>query len=482
MIPASKPCAAGSLSSEGPAGTDSPVARAQPLGRVVAVVGLLALLAVMLFVALLQRVPGPEQGGTSWAWRRAHAISGDEPHYLVAVHSILFDRDLDLRDDYKAVDAGGWEAGSRFKGVLLDHHTQLRDPETGDREYWNRLFDVKRPDRSCHAEDCYSFHKVDSRFPDPSRVIERSTHPILQPVVLAALLAPTFPQAEQVEHRVAWIALAIAWLGCVLTYVVARNTGLGVVTSLLCSALLGLASPWLPYTRSFYGESMLGVVLLAGIWSMQRQRWAAAAALASALFWIKPHLVSVGAWWLLGRLRARRYRDAAMMAAIIGASGLALCAVNFWQVGTVVVGGNNRGWFRWSFDVMRPLVDSKYGLLPFSPWVLMVFPAMVAALDGTRSRSVHLLELMAVPTAFHAVVLAQHFPSYGSCYGSRYWVQFLPWLAIVTVAFTAERSRRVRVLTIVLAVLGALIAVPAALQLAHSWNVTAFEPLRTLLR
>ena len=41
--------------------------------------------------------------------------SGDEPHYLVMIHSLLDDRDLDLANNYRAAHRGGWRraAGSR---------------------------------------------------------------------------------------------------------------------------------------------------------------------------------------------------------------------------------------------------------------------------------------------------------------------------------------------------------------------------------
>jgi hypothetical protein len=38
--------------------------------------------------------------------------SGDEPHYLMVVHSILFDHDLDLRDDYRRARNGDVNAGA----------------------------------------------------------------------------------------------------------------------------------------------------------------------------------------------------------------------------------------------------------------------------------------------------------------------------------------------------------------------------------
>ena len=52
---------------------------------------------------------------------RPDVISGDEPHYLLIVHSLLEDGDLALADDYAAVAAGQAYAGRAFAGVELDH-------------------------------------------------------------------------------------------------------------------------------------------------------------------------------------------------------------------------------------------------------------------------------------------------------------------------------------------------------------------------
>jgi hypothetical protein len=49
-------------------------------------------------------------------------LSGDSPHYLVMLRSLLDDRDLDLRNNYDRVLAGEWDAGVRFAGKDLHRH------------------------------------------------------------------------------------------------------------------------------------------------------------------------------------------------------------------------------------------------------------------------------------------------------------------------------------------------------------------------
>src|SRR4030095_1153605 len=58
-------------------------------------------------------------------WIEPQAARGDEPHYLMIINSILFDKDLQLQEDYRRVEQGGWEAGKFHHGRRLDNHTSL---------------------------------------------------------------------------------------------------------------------------------------------------------------------------------------------------------------------------------------------------------------------------------------------------------------------------------------------------------------------
>src|SRR3954466_11624466 len=53
----------------------------------------------------------------------ARLYSGDEPHYLVLLNSIVRDGDLDVSNNYRAVHRGDDQAGEHFKLSPLDHHT-----------------------------------------------------------------------------------------------------------------------------------------------------------------------------------------------------------------------------------------------------------------------------------------------------------------------------------------------------------------------
>ena len=50
-------------------------------------------------------------------------LTGDSPHYLVSVNSLIEDGDFDLANNYRQAEEGDWDLGARFRGVQIDHHT-----------------------------------------------------------------------------------------------------------------------------------------------------------------------------------------------------------------------------------------------------------------------------------------------------------------------------------------------------------------------
>ncbi len=51
-------------------------------------------------------------------------LTGDSPHYLIAVNSLIEDADLDLANNYNQARAGGLDMGVRFRGLEIDRHVE----------------------------------------------------------------------------------------------------------------------------------------------------------------------------------------------------------------------------------------------------------------------------------------------------------------------------------------------------------------------
>ena len=93
----------------------------------------IALVVLTFLVATTVHAPSDElemRGLPSLRWGQfalslPRALSGDSPHYLVAVNSLVEDGDFDLRNNYDQALGGDWDAGSRFRGVEIDRHVDI---------------------------------------------------------------------------------------------------------------------------------------------------------------------------------------------------------------------------------------------------------------------------------------------------------------------------------------------------------------------
>ena len=93
----------------------------------------IALVVLTFLVATTVHAPSDEKemrGLPSLRWGQfavglPRVLSGDSPHYLVAVNSLVEDGDFDLSNNYDQALRGDWDAGSRFRGVEVDRHVDV---------------------------------------------------------------------------------------------------------------------------------------------------------------------------------------------------------------------------------------------------------------------------------------------------------------------------------------------------------------------
>jgi hypothetical protein len=409
------------------------------------------------------------------------AVSGDEHQYLMVVNSILFDRDIDLQKDYRRVKEGGWEAGRYFRGRYIEHHSLLVDPVSKEHDYFSNHFDKNFP---CVDRECLDRLDGSSKFSNPYALVEKSAHPIGFPLFIAALLAPTFPTLEQVEVRMAYVVLFICLAASLFTYRVAREIGLSVGLALATAALLIFASPWIVYSKSYFSEPLLGLVMIAGLYALQSNRPVWAGLASAAAFSIKPLFALIGLGWLLERCWMREYRQALRLGSILAAGILIFCSFNRWQTGFWIVGGHIDPMTIWvSPNPLKTLFDGRYGLFVFVPWAVFSWLVLAKALPGPRESSSNtLLRQMAFPTLLFWGLVSFHYTLGSSCYGCRYWVPFLPWFSIAAMEGVAKVKNWLRGLFVYLALSGVLIAVPAAMCYPFVWDKPPLTALRFMLR
>jgi len=78
--------------------------------------------ALLLFAPLCASGPVPGDPSPVSYFVPPMIHSGDEPHYLVLINSVVRDGDIDVANNYADVHLGGNQAGRKFAGWAIDHH------------------------------------------------------------------------------------------------------------------------------------------------------------------------------------------------------------------------------------------------------------------------------------------------------------------------------------------------------------------------
>jgi len=389
-------------------------------------------------------------------------VAGDEPHYLMVVNSLLFDHDFQLQDDYTRVTEGGLEAGARFRGVDLDHHTVVVNRRSGHHSVGASIGGIWR--RNSNPE-----------FAPSKDVYEVSAHPLALPLLLALTIWPFHPAPDEVEGDTAAVLGTIAWLAVLATYFLGRRIGLSRFLATSAAMLLLLGSPWLAYTRSFFREPTLGFSLVLMLWAAVDDSPIGTAITAVAAAAIRPAYVFVGACLVGEEFREGRWKVSLRMALALGLSLLVLVIFSLWLRGTVVRSG-----LRLQFKMtgrFDTLFDTHNGLLIFAPWSIVGLVASFAAVFSFLPQN-RALRRMAGPLAINLVATTAFAP--GFCYGPRYWVPFLPWLALATVLRLQRAGTAIQVVAGILILLSISIAIPGAICYPEIFTKTPLEAWRMI--
>ncbi|HVS03104.1 MAG TPA: hypothetical protein VMT16_10080 [Thermoanaerobaculia bacterium] len=327
---------------------------------------------------------------------------GDEPYYLLVAHSLAYDGDARLGDDYAAGES------LRFMPRALE--PQLGDPVGPDGETYSR-------------------------------------HNVLLPLVLA--LPYRLAGASGAYLVMAALTALLAWWTLRLArHYAARSPG----EVLLAWGLFALAPPLLLYSHQVWVEVPAALLVVVALDAMLdagggRRRWWTALAAIALLPLLKLRFAALAAplallaWWYGGSRRRLLAAAAAGVALLVG--GILL--FNHQLYGNALktyslhdLAPQDRGLQDYLLGASGLLFDAAFGLVPTAPIWLLVVPAL-ALLAARRHR---LLAHLAVGVGPYMLLVASRREWYGGWSPPfRYGLVALPLLALALAPLLAERRR-----------------------------------------
>jgi hypothetical protein len=362
----------------------------------------------------------------SLALSEPQVSSGDEPHYLVALHSVLEDGDLDLSNNYASVHRGSDQAGAHLAGTALAHHVTWY--VGGERVYWWQIYELDddRWHRDAEGAPVPTVRpEVAAR--DVPKGPEHPFHPAGLPLLLAALLLP-LRGSSWIEPAALCVSGAVT-IGALLAFrALARSFApeRTVATWTACLAFLG--TPLWHYGRSLFTEPYLACFAVASYaLALCRGRFVAAGVALALGTSMKPPFAILAAPLLVVAARERGARGVGAIAGPLIAATLLVLGLNDrlygspwngpqpFEYGSVLLGG------------VGLLASPLHGLLPIAPLSAIALAGWPALWRRSAARA----WAPAAGFALYFFVMASWLDWRGGfCFGPRLIVPVVPFLCL----------------------------------------------------
>lgn len=344
-------------------------------------------------------------------------FSGDEPHYLLMLNSVLNDGDLDLRDEYAdALEGEPW-AGRNFAREPLDHHTVWFTPG-GQRWPWFNVYKLEAgpgPQGSITLRpgvpECLA------------TTAEYSWHPPGLPLLLATVLWPV--RGTRWTEPAALLLTALVTLATALFTQRLFRLFVEDERSVRVATLVAvLGSPLWAYSRLLFTEPWLACLCTAAlVLALGSDRWLEAGLLIALGMQIKPPFGVVALPMLADAVLRRHTRHTLALAVPVAAGVAGVLGTN-----ALFFGSPWRFPLPWSTGnaaegVLGLLFSWNRGLLAFAPAILV---ALVGWREIFRTQT-RQASIVAASVAVYFVTVALWWSWEGGyCYGPRMIVPVLP--------------------------------------------------------
>jgi hypothetical protein len=279
------------------------------------------------------------------------------------------------------------------------------------------------------------------------------------------------------ERDFNWVQQLLTFVGVILTFLLCRQAQLGRAASVLASATLLFASPWLAYSRSYFPETALGALLALGAYLWIGRKPILAALVIALCMWMKPQYGLVAGVWFCERVYAKDRKAALSLAGVIGVNVLGIVAFDKWLVGRWLVSANAAQWYwaRGLYGFHTQFLHEHHGLLVFVPWAIfgliwIVSGAFKPGPEGFTART------LGLPVIVWAFLICSQISDGGHCVGPRYWVSMLPWLTVASFLLLKQAGWFARTVFVFLAIFTmSTNAVPAALRYPYVFSKPVTE-------
>ena len=378
--------------------------------------------------------------------------SGDEPHYLIQVNSLLHDGDLDLANNYARVSFGAAEAGERFRSASLDHHVNWYID--GGLVHWH---DVFRPDGS--------------RKPGTKGMLvpneEYSQHPPGLPILLAIALFPlpdNWVEPGSIFVSGLAVALGLYWFCGLIRPYANSHPALYSVT-----AVAFFGTPALAYGRTLFTEPYLLACAVGSLYFyLRRSVPLVAGAMIGLGIAMKPPFAVLMLPMLVETVLQKRWSALANLCLGPGIAVAFILALNQCHYGSCF-----RSSQQWDSGislagVAEILFDKEHGILWFAPAVVL---AAFATPSWFRQHRRDAAILLGGVAAYFAVMAP--WGGGGYCYATRYLVPICPLLMVPLTALPTMRIWKIALLrwaVYAVCVLSIAINVVGAMEIEGSWS------------
>jgi 4-amino-4-deoxy-L-arabinose transferase-like glycosyltransferase len=392
----------------------------------------------------------------SWNFGWPRVYSGDEPHYLLQLNSLIEDGDLDLRNNYDLVDRGSAQAGKLSAGQKLDHHTSwYHDGKYYEHANWNvenetvEINSVGAP----QAEREYSRHPPGMvwllwPFARPFRGTD-----LVEPVAILTC-------GMAVVIAMYFFALLIA------PYATERHS------AAITIVLAFLATPVWHYGRTLFTEPLLLVLVVGGVALYLRKSWWLLSGLLFGIAaLIKPPIGLVAVPFAVHLLLTRQVRGLFLLCTPLALAVVATLANNYAQHGSPLAVPQQLELANPAVGALGQIFSWRKGVLFFAPVVLVAACWWPRFYREHRRDAILLLSAVALYYAFLACY--KHW-SGGFCYGPRYLTAVLPLLLVPLATLRAGdfAGKPLRIFAVAaVSLLSILINFVGAVPFWTSWNI-----------